>query len=154
MNDRAGALRGLRASRTAGLPPPPPLEVARERLTTSGNTGQPAESAAPEPEKPSESQSPNGVGKHLPTLASPDDDLTGGGAFTWAALLQDPTATCRAVGAHREAMPARPLNVDLTPETATAFDDRCRALRLKKKDVVELLLRGWLTAPSSTDLPR
>ncbi len=153
MNDRAGALRGLRASRTAGLPPPPPLEVAREPLTTSGNTGQPADSTAPEPEEPFGSQSPNGVGKDFPMSASPSDDLTGGGAFTWAALLQDPTATCRAVGAYREAMPARPLNVDLTPETATAFDDRCRALRLKKKDVVELLLRGWLTAPSSTARP-
>ncbi len=88
------------------------------------------------------------------TLASPSDDLTGGGAFTWAALLQDPTATCRAVGAYREAMPARPLNVDLTPETAAEFDNRCRALRLKKKDVVELLLRSWLTASAPADLPR
>jgi len=51
-------------------------------------------------------------------------------------------------------MPARPLNVDLTPETAAEFDDRCRALRLKKKDVVELLLRGWLTASAPADLPR
>ncbi len=129
------------------------LEVARERLTT-GNAGQSAESTAPNSEERSEPQSPNGVGKHSAASASPNDDLTGGGAFTLSALLQDPAATCRAVGTYREAMPARPLNVDLTPETAAAFDDRCRALRLKKKDVVEVLLRGWLTAQAPADLPR
>ncbi len=154
MTDRAGALRGLRPSRTVGLPPPPPLEVARERSTTSGTDGKSTGSIAPSSEEQSESQSPSGAGKRTSAPASLSDDLTRGGAFTLTALLEDPAATCRAVGTYREAMPARPLNVDLTPETAAAFDDHCRALRLKKKDVVEVLLRGWLTAQSPTSLPR
>lgn len=56
------------------------------------------------------------------------------------------------MSAHRENMPGRPLNVDLTPRLAARFDDHARALRVKKKDVVELLLRGWLASRGEEDL--
>jgi hypothetical protein len=59
-------------------------------------------------------------------------------------LVVDPVDACRTMGMLREGQPSKPLNVDLTPDVASRFDDRCRALRVKKKDVVELLLRAWL----------
>lgn len=51
----------------------------------------------------------------------------------------------------RASQPSKPLNVDISPVTADAFDERCRTLRVKKKDVVEVLLRAWL---ESGDTPR
>ena len=62
----------------------------------------------------------------------------------WNALLADPRGTCQQMSYERENLPARPLNVNITPDVAAGFDDQCRRLRVKKKDVVELLLRGWL----------
>lgn len=79
-------------------------------------------------------------------------DDEGGEPFTLRELLTDPIAVCRAMSAHREGMPARPLNVDLTPTVARRFDDECRALRVKKKDVVEVLLRSWLAHRGQRDL--
>jgi hypothetical protein len=154
MTDRAGALRALRPSRTDGLPPPPPplLEAASDGpvgLTASSPPKLPASEGG---SGQLDRQPGHDVDQRPPGPVA--DDLSVGGMFTLMALLQDPAAACRAIGGHREAMPARPLNVDLTPETATAFDDRCRTLRLKKKDVVELLLRGWLTATPAGNLPR
>ena len=51
----------------------------------------------------------------------------------------------------REGQPSKPLNVDLTPDVARASTTGCRAMRLKKKDVVELLLRAWLDELEGTD---
>lgn len=104
---------------------------------------------------------PNAVaGTGLPGRANPvdrEDDVQrgdggGDGPFTLGRLLADPITVCRAMSTHREDMPARPLNVDLTPTVARRFDDECRALRVKKKDVVEVLLRGWLAHRGQRDL--
>lgn len=64
----------------------------------------------------------------------------------FAALVDRPVETCKAMTDARQAEPSKPLNIDITPGTAAAFDDRCRTLRVKKKDVVEVLLRAWLEA--------
>lgn len=132
MTDRAAALRSLRSSRAEGLPPPPPI---------------PPTQAAPEPEwtppaprleiaAAAENQDHTGTDTSRPAVAQPQTRLDD--------LLADPVRACRDMGNLRENMPARPLNVDLTPDLAAAFDEQCRTLRVKKKDVVELLLRGWL----------
>lgn len=128
MSDRAAALRSLR-SRTDGLPPPPPLAPGNN---TTGDTAPPRE-----PRRPSalEEAQQGSADESLPRRY---------GSTSLDALLTDPVRACRDMGNLRENMPARPLNVDLTPEVAAAFDEQCRALRVKKKDVVELLLRGWL----------
>lgn len=52
----------------------------------------------------------------------------------------------------REDMAARPLNADLTPETFKAVSERCRDLRVNKKDIVEVLLRTWLEAETGSKL--
>ncbi len=85
-------------------------------------------------------------------MPKPRNQASGEGAknFTIDELLEDPIATCRRMAVLREDMPARPLNVDLTPETASSFNERCRDLRIKKKDVVEVLLRAWLDATGSS----
>jgi hypothetical protein len=129
VTDRAAALRSLRTSRTDGLPPPPPV--------ASGG-GATASSRPSPPEEPRRQlsdvsrQEASGDTGHPHETTSLD------------ALLADPVRACREMGNLRENMPARPLNVDLTPDVAAAFDQQCRTLRVKKKDVVELLLRGWL----------
>ena len=66
--------------------------------------------------------------------------------FTFRALVERPWATCKAMTDARMQQPSKPLNVDISPATAQAFDDRIRTMRLKKKDVVEVLLRAWLAA--------
>lgn len=119
--ERSDALQAFRTARAAGLPPPP------TRLAPAPPPG--PEATAPEPSSKASSQR--------------RDD------FTLTELVQDPTSTCRRMASLREDMPARPLNVDLTPETATDFNDRCRELRVKKKDVIEVLLRAWLQASST-----
>lgn len=149
MTDRAGALRSLRPSRTDGLPPPPPLQAGPDRLAVLSPPAEPPEPQTSEAES-DRPQRRSATGAEQPEAMPVGVDMSAGGLFTLVALIQDPAATCRAIAGHREAMPARPLNVDLTPETASAFDDRCRALRLKKKDVVEVLLRGWLTAQGTS----
>lgn len=118
---RAAALQALRPSRTDGLPSPP---SRREP------------SAVPEPAVADPPARPVGLGPQS------SDEAT----FRLDQLFEDPAGTCRRMAQSREEMPARPLNVDLTPETARAFSDRCRALRVNKKDVVEVLLRAWLEA--------
>lgn len=120
--ERSEALQAFRTTRTVGLPPPP------ARLA-SATTPPVSQVAAP-------TESPPG-----PSAGEED-------TFTVDELVREPVRTCRRMARLREDMPARPLNVDLTPETASTFSDRCRELRLKKKDVVEVLLRAWLEASS------
>jgi hypothetical protein len=127
VSDRAAALRSLR-SRTEGLPPPPAL------------------SPAPREESPARAQSrrDESLARRDPADRGEEASDAAVNPASWQALLADPLKACRDMANRRENMPARPLNVDLTPAAASAFDEQCRALRVKKKDVVELLLRGWL----------
>lgn len=123
---RTAALQALRPSRTDGLPPPPSRRQPDEP-PGFGSTSFPA--------RPAELSPPS------------SDEAT----FRLDQLLEDPSGTCRRMAQIREDMPARPLNVDLTPETARAFSDRCRALRVHKKDVIEVLLRAWLETAAVTE---
>lgn len=120
--ERSEALQAFRTARTVGLPPPP------ARLT-SATTPTKTEAASP---------------PQVQLEPTPSEEDT----FTMNGLVSEPVRTCRRMAAIREDMPARPLNVDLTPDTASMFTDRCRELRVKKKDVVEVLLRAWLEASS------
>lgn len=151
MTDRATALRAFRKDRTDGLPPPPPLDPhplpprvdVGSVAGPEGGPGVPGRSSTASRERQSDQQAglcPTAVATAATTPALIDR------------LLRDPVAACRAMSAHRENSPARPLNVDLTPDLARGFDDKCRELRIKKKDVVELLLRGWLTHLGHHDL--
>lgn len=72
--------------------------------------------------------------------------------FSFDALVERPGETCKAMTDVRASQASKPLNVDITPATAEAFDDQCRKLRVKKKDVVEVLLRAWLE--SGANAPR
>ena len=121
--DRSEALQAFRTARAASLPPPP------TRLASAATL--PAFEVAPAPEPPRQPST------------SPGD------TFTVDELIREPVPTCRRMATLREDMPTRPLNVDLTPDTASSFSDRCRELRVKKKDVVEVLLRAWMEATSS-----
>jgi hypothetical protein len=133
VTDRAAALRSLRSDRTEGLPPPPALVPAPPSPPTN-DSEPPARDVTPSEPAPVEPQAgrahSGSAGSQYPASLN--------------ALLADPVKACRDMGHLRENLPARPLNVDLTPAVAAAFDEQCRALRVKKKDVVELLLRGWL----------
>lgn len=173
--DRATALRSLHPSRTEGLPPPPiravptAAPVADERevviaddainpddvALTGELLGEPAPLAAPlvvgDPEP-----IPAAADAAFPTNSLDDAvnldeavNVAVEGPFTFRSLVDRPQATCKAMTDERLQQPSKPLNVNITPATAEAFDDRCRAMRLKKKDVVEVLLRAWLAA--STD---
>lgn len=123
--ERSEALQAFRTARTDGLPPPPARLAATTTLPVRDVATPPA--ARPEP-------------------AANERD-----SFTMDELVKEPVRTCRRMATLREDLPARPLNVDLTPETAFIFNERCRELRVKKKDVVEVLLRAWLEV-SSQDL--
>jgi hypothetical protein len=131
VSDRAAALRSLR-SRTEGLPPPPALSPA------------PRAASGEDPVARVQGRRDESFAGRDPADRGEEASDTAAGPASWQALLADPVKACRDMANRRENMPARPLNVDLTPAAAAAFDEQCRALRVKKKDVVELLLRGWL----------
>jgi hypothetical protein len=135
VTDRTVAVRSLRHTRADGIPPPaaPVVDSEGVESTASIDNGPPPLTTP--------SQLPHNVDVDPGTYAPAHDDVS----FALDNLLGDPVAACRAMSRYREDMPARALNVDLTPDIARRFDEQCRALRIKKKDVIELLLRGWLT---------
>lgn len=142
MTERSVAIRGLRHARTDGIPPPSTVIAGNEGVESTASIGQ-----GPTPsEMPGQPTQGTEVGR---THASTHDSTP---IFDLDNLLRDPVAACRAMSRYREDMPVRALNVDLTPGIARRFDDQCRVLRVKKKDVVELLLRGWLTHLGHQDL--
>lgn len=61
-------------------------------------------------------------------------------------LFHDVVAACRDMAYYREAMPVRALNVNITSGVRGAFERHCKDLRINMKDVVEMLLRGWLAS--------
>lgn len=151
MTDRSAVLRAFRSSRTEGLPSPPPLATAgHSRPAELDNS--PSDSGGQDPGV----RQPDAATPSLP--GQPAADLPAqhegppSGELTLSALLANPVSTCRAMSIRRESMPSRPLNVDLTPDVAARFDEQCRTLRVKKKDLVEVLLRGWLTYQGITNL--
>ena len=174
MTDRAAALAALRPSRSSTLPPPPTLapppadEPKRQPVS-----GRPEQEIRPEQGATGESTPVEDASIATRTGADPQPTdqpttrsaggrrggnsgsaTTSGGAASssrrtrFEELVANPVDTCRTMGMVREGQPSKPLNVDLTPDVARSFDDRCRALRVKKKDVVELLLRAWLDEPN------
>jgi hypothetical protein len=168
MTDRATSLTALRPSRSTALPPPPTLARQRQThddppvpdprqpepseenspaqaddaaaATPAAEVVQPATAAGRRP-RPSEA-------KDEPTATSTAVESSNPVRSGFDRLVADPVDACRTMGMLREGQPSKPLNVDLTPGVAGRFDDRCRALRVKKKDVVELLLRAWLDQPN------
>jgi hypothetical protein len=170
MSDRAASLAALRPSRSTALPPPPTLARARQTpddppvpgpgqpepseenspaqaevadtaaVTPAAEVDEPAAVAAPAAgRRPRSAET-----KHEPAATSTAAESSTTARSGFDRLVADPVDACRTMGLLREGQPSKPLNVDLTPDVAGRFDDRCRALRVKKKDVVELLLRAWL----------
>jgi len=154
MTDRAEALHALRPARAAGLPAPPPRPIVVL------------------PDLEPESSKQDHAASDIDTAEVASASLDGGDAspkrrqaqfaetsdgqssidttsFAFAALVDRPVETCKAMTDIRASQASKPLNVDITPDTADAFDERCRTLRVKKKDVVEVLLRAWLEAGDS-----
>lgn len=164
MTNRADALQALRPARAAALPAPGPRPVsALPPLDLSSGDTDPAdhditEATCPPLRSPAaeRQESPPPPPQAAPTAASPGSGPAPNptSPFTFDDLVAEPTATCKAMTDARLSQPAKPLNVDLTPATADAFDDRCRALRIKKKDVAEVLLRAWLDASGRQQLNR
>jgi len=167
VTDRAQALHAFRASRTAGLPAPPTRSVVALPdlgAETDPGTENHAEGNATarqlDEQQPPSNQgegvsgegrgSPRGRQQHHAGVGR-DDTSAGHASLSFEALVERPVQTCKTMTDIRLSSPSKPLNVDITPSTADAFDERCRALRVKKKDVVEVLLRAWLDA--STDSP-
>lgn len=165
MSDRSASLAALRPSRSTALPPPPTLPPPRDtredpQVPDRGRRTDPPQAEAPA-ERPPADETPavrtTGVdapaaGRRASSPAAKDDPAASSADARAATpirsgfdrLVTDPVDACRTMGMLREGQPSKPLNVDLTPGVASRFDDRCRTLRLKKKDVVELLLRAWL----------
>lgn len=145
MKNRAEALHALRPGRAAGLPAPPPRPIIvlpdlephvmgddNDVESDATSPGMALEAAVTR----SEPQAPSSTGDGVAPV--------GKASFSFAALVDHPEETCKAMTDARALQPAKPLNVDITPGVADAFNERCRTLRVKKKDVVEVLLRAWL----------
>lgn len=150
MTDRAQALHALRSPRSAGLPTPPPRPalVLPDLGDAGGSPG--SDPGAAGDGQPAAGPAPAPTAAHEPEAAA-ELGSDQGPRFTFDGLVARPVQTCKAMTDVRAAQPAKALNIDVTPSTADSFDERCRALRVKKKDVVEVLLRAWLAAAPASD---
>lgn len=108
---------------------------------------------APAPDSEAGNDSANAVTYIQP--ASPVAQQPGGGNAarrprpeppTLERLFGDVVTASRDMAYYREAMPVRALNVNITAGVRAAFERHCKDLRVNMKDVVEMLLRGWLTS--------
>lgn len=159
MSDRAASLAALRPSRSTALPPPPTLSRPRQTHddppVSDRRAAELAEGEPPSVVEAGDAAAPPSVtgvedsgavaapaaGRRTRSAAAKDGPAARSTVAESSTpirsgfdrLIADPVDACRTMGMLREGQPSKPLNVDLTPDVASRFDDRCRALRVKKR---------------------
>ena len=147
MTGRAAEVRAMTKRRGESIPPPP-----RDTAAPMGE-GQTVD--APPPPNPAVGEGnpsavtyiqPHPAGATQPSGSALANRSSRPEPPTLDRLFHDVIAASRDMAYYREAMPVRALNVNVTAGVRAAFERHCKDLRVNMKDVVEMLLRGWLTS--------
>lgn len=73
--------------------------------------------------------------------------------LSYEALVAEPFDACVTLGHYLQnrSLGAKVLHVELSRELALRVEDECRALQVGQSQVVEVLLRSWLTGRGRTN---